>query len=287
MLFLLLRTSRIRVRTADDGFRRQSLAWRFVISVPVSISNVPILAYWLDKLGGLAAVWISLFALLDRVRGSLATDAYRGEIRLFGPLSRASVAFVPAGGSMGRRRLRFTGGFAHRRGSLVYQHHFVGPDLSHIIHRCHHANWNRASGESDRLRRWTSSAPLPLFLVHSLQPGGPSGRGVSAGAERLFCRYHLVRHRPGVRHRSLPALFHERRPNDFLKLDLQGRPLLAVTGLDVIPTFPLDLPEHPLYGYGGMERSRPIAIFASWAPHSVGALVAGVTALYRVSRTEA
>ncbi len=43
------------------NFRRQSLAWRFAISVPVSISAVPILAYWLDKLGGSVAVWIACF----------------------------------------------------------------------------------------------------------------------------------------------------------------------------------------------------------------------------------
>jgi len=74
-------------------FRRQTLAWRFAISVPVSISAVPILAYWLDLVGGQVAVWIALALCWIAFAALFVGDARRGEIR-FGRPSGFSIAFV-------------------------------------------------------------------------------------------------------------------------------------------------------------------------------------------------
>src|SRR5690348_1201137 len=66
-------------------FRRQPLAWRLIISIPVSLSACPILAYWLDRMAGPPAVWFA-FALCWAVFAIfIVRDARNGEIRFTSP----------------------------------------------------------------------------------------------------------------------------------------------------------------------------------------------------------
>src|SRR6185503_3153029 len=74
-------------------FRRLTPARRFVISVPVSISVVPILAYWLDLLGGGPTFWAAFAIVWVAFAGLMADDFRHGEIRL-APLSKSSIAFI-------------------------------------------------------------------------------------------------------------------------------------------------------------------------------------------------
>lgn len=62
-------------------FRQLTLAWRLVVSIPVSLSAIPMLAYWLDLVSGRVAVWFFFVSLWVSFVVLILLDYRRGEIR--------------------------------------------------------------------------------------------------------------------------------------------------------------------------------------------------------------
>jgi hypothetical protein len=261
-------------------FRRQTLAWRFVISVPVSISVVPILAYWLDLLGGRTSVWIALAVCWIGFAGVFFADARRGEFHLSRIPSRASIAFV----------LLTVAWAVVAFGSLVDLP--VGGDR--LYTSVTSADQNFRTAFTDAVTRTSIAHPInplgyldgpaPLryhffwFALCSLadQLGGawvPARHAFFAGT--IWCGFAL-----GCAIAAYLRFFVSDGQNMTSSWIFKRILLLAVTGLDIIPTISLTHFGHILYMDMEAWNEAVTSWLGSllWAPHSVGSLVAGVTA---------
>jgi len=265
-------------------FRKQTLAWRFTISVPVSLSTVPIGAYWVDLMGGRVAVWGAFVVLWVMFGGLVVADARRGEIRLGGAVSRVSIAFVAlavawaavAFGSLvdlpiGGDRLYTSVTAADQTYRTAFTDAITRTGISHPVNPLGYVD-----------------GPAPLryhyfwFILCSLvdQMGGtlvPARCAFFAGtiwcgvglacAIAAYLRFFMSAHlRPDGGTISSGWIF-------------KGVVLLAVTGLDIIPTISLMPFGHILYKDMEAWNEAVTSWVGSllWAPHSVASLVAGVT----------
>ncbi|MCU1335578.1 MAG: hypothetical protein JWO19_1159 [Bryobacterales bacterium] len=253
------------------NFRRQTLAWRFAISVPVSISAVPVLTYWLDKLGGPMVVWVTFAVCWIVFAGLVAADAH--------PQSRIPIAFVllavlwaaAAFGSLVDLPL----GGDRLYASVTSWDQTYRTSVTDAITRTGFAHPVNPLGYVD--------GPAPLryhyfwFILSSLvdQAGGVwVGARHAFFASVIWCGIGLA-----CVIGAYLRFFVSHGESISSAWILKGLLLLAVTGLDVIPTFNLAYFRH--VQYMDMEAwNEPVTSWLGsllWVPHAVGALVAGVT----------
>ena len=259
-------------------FRSQTEGWRFVIAVPVSIAACPILAYWIDKLAGRMAVWAAFsvcwcgFAVL--IISSLRKTGFRWQLT-----SKNSVTF-------GLVALLW---IAVVLGSLVD----IPLGTDRLYTSITAADQSYRTAFTDSVTRTSISHPLnPLyridgpaqlryhyfwFILCSLvdQLGGEFIRarqafvasivwcGIALGCTiACYLRFFVPEGSSNIRERSFRGLF-----------------LLAVTGLDIIPT--LLLARKQLV-YDDMEwwNEAVTSWLGSllWVPNHVGGLISGLIA---------
>ena len=260
-------------------FRRRTVVWRCAISVVVSLSAVPILAYWLDLLGGPPAVWIGFSALAAVCVVLMASDMRRGEIFL-GTFRLRDLLVVAA---------LLIGWAALALGSLMDLP--VGSDR--IYTSVTSADQSYRVSVTDAITRTGIAHPLnPLTHIHGAaflhyhyfwfifaslidQAGGSWVDARSAFfASTIWC---------GIGLASAVALylrFFARRQEALSKTwIIKGILLLGVTGLDIIPNFTLAFFKDTRYMdmEGWNEAITSWLGSLLWAPHSVAALIAGVT----------
>jgi len=259
-------------------FRKQTLAWRFVISVPVSISVVPILAYWLDLLGGRPTVWTGFAIGWVVFAGVLVGDLRRNEIRI-APLSKSCIAFILL--AMAWAVIAF--------GSLVDLP--LGGDRLYLSI----TTWDQSYRVpfTDTITRtgiahpvnpmFYLDGPVPLryhyfwFILCSLvdQAGGAWVTARHAFFASVFwCGIALA-----CAIAAYLRFFVSNRDPISPRWIFKGILLLAVTGLDIIPTISLMRFSHILYTDMEAWNEAVTSWLGSllWVPHGVASLVAGVT----------
>lgn len=266
------------------NFRKQMLAWRFAISVPVSLSTVPIVAYWLDLMAGRVAVWAAFVVLWIVFTGLVVADACRGEIRVRPALSGVSVAFIliaivwagVAFGSLvdlpiGGDRLYTSVTAADQSYRTAFTDAVTRTGISHPVNPLGYVN-----------------GPAPLryhyfwFILCSLvdQMAGalvPARSAFFAGT--IWCGIALA----CAIGAYLRFFVNNRFGSDGGTISsgwiFKGVLLLCVTGLDIIPNISLIYSGHFLYQDMEAWNEAVTSWLGSllWAPHSVGSLVAGVT----------
>ena len=258
-------------------FRSQTAGWRFVISVPVSIAICPLLAYWVDGLADRAAVW-TLFALCWLAFAVLFVAAISNRQIVFHLPSRMTVAFafililwiaLVLGSALdlqfGDRlyasvtsadqafRVALTDaitrtGIAHPKNPYYY---VDGPAAVR-----YHYFWFILCSLVDQLVGAAVSA-RNAFIASIVWSGIALGCTIAA-----FLRFFAPQSTANIKRRALTGIL-----------------LLAVTGLDIIPTLAL-FHQHILYM--DMEWwNEAITSWAGsliWVPHHVGGLVSGLIA---------
>ncbi len=258
-------------------FRSQTAVWKFVISVPVSIAVCPMLAYWADSLAGRAGVWTA-FALCWAAFAALLTRAIWARRVRFHPPSRMTMVFaflavlwiaLVLGSALDLRignrlyasvtsadqsyRTAFTDaitrtGIAHPRnpyysvdGPAPLRYHYFWFILCSLV--------NQLGG---------AAVPARQAFVASIVWSGIA----LACTIAAFLRFFAPEGASGIGKRALT-----------------GIALLAVTGLDIVPTVLLAF-QRVLYQ--DMEWwNEAVTSWAGsllWVPHHIGGLVSGLAA---------
>jgi len=260
------------------NFRRLTLGWRLVVTIPVSLSACPVLAYSLDRLAGSVAVWLAFGLCTITFLILLVSDTHRGEIRLALP-SRTSIPFL----------LLAAAWVALAFGSLVD----LPLDDNRLYLSVTASDQSYRTAFTDAITRTSISHPVnplgyldgpaPLryhyfwFILCSLvdRIGGALVLarhaffasviwcGIALGC--VIAAYLRFFVRGGV---TIPA-----------RWILKGILLLTVTGLDIIPTITLIHVENVRLTDMEAWNEAVTSWLGSllWAPHSVGSMVAGLT----------
>jgi len=260
------------------NFRRLTLAWRLVVSIPVSLSACPILAYCLDRLAGPIAVWMGFGLCAIAFLVLLVSDVFRGEIRLELP-SRTSIPFL----------LLALAWVALAFGSLVD----LPLDENGLYLSVTAADQSYRTAFTDAITRTSIShpvnplgyldGPVPLryhyfwFILCSLvdQAGGALVLARHAFfASVIWCGIAL-----GCAIAAYLRFFIKSGETMPARWILKGILLLAVTGLDIIPTITLTHFGKVLFTDMEAWNEAVTSWLGSllWAPHSIGSLVSGLT----------
>ena len=219
-------------------FRSQTAGWRFVIAVPVSIAACPILAYWIDKLAGRTAVWVAFslcwcgFAIL--MAGSIRRAGFRWRMPskssaiftlvalLWIVIALGSVVDIP----LGPDRLYASITAADQAYRTAFTDSVTRTGISHPVNPLYrvdgtaplryHYFWFILCSLVDQLGgAWVG--PRQAFVASIIWCGIALGCTIAA-----YLRFFVPEGLSNIRERSLRGLF-----------------LLAVTGLDIIPTLML------------------------------------------------
>ena len=260
------------------NFRRLTLAWRLVVSIPVSLSAWPILAYCLDRLAGSVAVWLAFGLCGVAFLMILVSDTRRGETRLGLP-SRDSIPFL----------LLTVAWVALVFASLVD----LPLDHNRLYLSVTAADQSYRTAFTDAITRTSISHPVnplgyldgpaPLryhyfwFILCSLvdQAGGALVLARHAFlASVIWCGIAL-----GCLIAAYLRFFIKSGETMPVGWILKGILLLTVTGLDIIPTITLIHVENVRLTDMEAWNEAVTSWLGSllWAPHSVGSLVAGLT----------
>jgi len=259
-------------------FRSQGAGWRFVIAVPVSIAACPILAYWIDKLAGRTAVWVAFSLCWCAFAILVARSFHRAGFRWRAP-SRSSLTFALVAllwiaivlGSLldiplGHDRLYTSITGADQSYRTAFTDSVTRTGISHPVNPLYNID-----------------GPAPLryhyfwFILCSLvdQLGGSWILARQAFvASIIWCGIAL-----GCSIAAYLRFFVPEGPSNIGDRSLKGLFLLAVTGLDIIPT--LLLARSKLV-YDDMEwwNEAVTSWMGSllWVPNHVGGLVSGLIA---------
>ena len=259
-------------------FRSQTAGWRFVIAVPVSIAACPILAYWIDKLAGRTAVWVGFslcwcgFAIL--LAGSIRRAGFRWRMPSKSSATFALVALlwiVIVVGSvtdipLGPDRLYTSVSAADQSYRTAFTDSITRTGISHPVNPLYsidgpaplryHYFWFILCSLVDQLGgEWVGARQA--FVASIIWCGIALGCTIAA-----FLRFFVPEGLSNIRERSLRGLL-----------------LLAVTGLDIIPTLLL---ARSRLVYLDMEwwNEAVTSWMGSllWVPNHVGGLVSGLIA---------